>query len=137
MKAGCHPVAIAQVVEHWQLKSEAHSSIPARWLPVFHSSLNIFPSFSSCTCTCALHLVLHVGINRARVEWALSYRAQLCSSRTNLKALTMYMYMYSTFYNVMYMYMTLYFSMVGGGGGGGGGGAIGGVHVYEYVLYGL
>ena len=41
MKAGCHPVAIAQVVEHWQLKSEALSSIPARWLPVFHSSLNI------------------------------------------------------------------------------------------------
>ena len=41
VKAGCHPVTIAQVVEHWQLKSEALSSIPARWLPVFHSSLNI------------------------------------------------------------------------------------------------
>ena len=27
VKAGCHPVAIAQVVEHWQLKSEALSSI--------------------------------------------------------------------------------------------------------------
>ena len=28
VKAGCHPVAIAQVVEHWQLKSEALGSIP-------------------------------------------------------------------------------------------------------------
>ena len=27
VKAGCHPVAIAQVVEHRQLKSEAPSSI--------------------------------------------------------------------------------------------------------------
>ena len=28
VKAGCHLVAIAQVVEHWQLKSEAPGSIP-------------------------------------------------------------------------------------------------------------
>ena len=118
MKAGCHLVAIAQVVEHWQLKSEALSSIPARWLPVSHSSLNIFPSFSSCTCTCTLHLVLHVGINRARVEWALSYHAQLCSPRTNLKALTMYMYMYSTFYNVMYMYIHVHDIVLLNEGGG-------------------
>ena len=39
--AGCHPVAIAQVVKHWWLKSEAPGSIPGG----YHSSLKIFPSF--------------------------------------------------------------------------------------------
>ena len=42
VRAGCCPVAIAQVVEHWQLKSEARFN--PKWLPVFHSSLRIFLS---------------------------------------------------------------------------------------------
>ena len=29
------------------------------WLPVFHSSLKIFPSLSSCTCTCT-HCIEHL-----------------------------------------------------------------------------
>ena len=45
-----HPVATAQVVEHRQLKSTRGPRFNPGWLPVFPSSLTIFPSPSSCTC---------------------------------------------------------------------------------------
>ena len=60
MRAGCHPVAIAQVVA-LTAKVRGPQFNPG-WLPVFHSSLKIFPSLSSCTGTSPLQCV-HVQIH--------------------------------------------------------------------------
>ena len=60
VKAGCHPVAIAQVVEHLQLKSEAPGSIP---VAAGFSQFSKYFELSSCTCTCVdvhhLHMYMH------------------------------------------------------------------------------
>ena len=53
VQAGCHPVAIAQVVEHWQLKSEApvQSRVAASFQNIL-LSLFTYTYIYNYTCTC-------------------------------------------------------------------------------------
>ena len=55
IEAGCHLVAIAQVVYSTDSLSQ-RPLVQSQWLPVFHGSLKIFLSLFlmyTCTCTCS------------------------------------------------------------------------------------